>query len=581
MNVLGIKPSMGNTPHLGQFFASHDPGAALLRDDCLAAVAEEERFTRQKHAFNTFPARSVDYVLDEGDITLSDVDVVGIGFDPRLYRKEFWHHPGRFVPTGFTDLFHVQRRIARIFAGYVDWDITIIRRELEDATGQKLSPDTSFVRVPHHGAHAASAAYCSPFDRPITITVDGTGEYDATVVWNRDNERHRTVPSTNSLGTFYNEGVRHLGFRGHRDAGKVMGLASYGEYNEEIASVFENLVSYGGGAYDVREVTGSPGVFEEYLGAKHEYGEPFTSQEEDFAFHLQLTLEEILIDFVEHTVRELEHDQVALAGGVAMNCKLNRELLNQEFVRDLWIQPAANDAGICLGAALEAYRRSTGVVPDVEFERVYLGPSYGSDEIEHTLTESKLAFDRPDSITDMVARMLADGLLVGWFQGRMEYGPRALGHRSILADPRDPASLDRVNRFVKHREPWRPFAPSLLDESRDEFLVNGDEAPFMILLDIVKEDKRDIIPAVTHVDGTTRPHTVREEVSPRYYRLLKAFEEQTGVPVLLNTSFNDSGEPIVENPQQAIRDFYAMGLDVLALGDFVLTKPAIEAEKYA
>jgi carbamoyltransferase len=353
-----------------------------------------------------------------------------------------------------------------------------------------------------------------------------------------------------------------------------MGLASYGEYREEFATAFDKLVSYGGGEYDVTSIVNTENpieVFEEHFGDRRIYPEPFTQRHKDFAFHLQLKTEQILKHLVKYYVQETGVSDIALAGGVFMNCKANRIIKNLDCIDSIFVQPAANDSGVCLGAALEGYRMATGNKPAPNFNHVYFGPEYNNNNIEQILDESKLEYEKTD-VVEAVAKLLAEGKLVGWYQGRMEFGARALGNRSILANPRKSDSVDRVNKFVKNREPWRPFAPSIKFEAKNEYLVDGDESPYMILLDEVKDEKKEEVPSIVHVDGTTRPQTVRRETNKKYYNLITEFEEITGTPVVLNTSFNVSGEPIVESPQQAIQDFYSTGLDVLALGDYLLTK---------
>ncbi|MFB6201233.1 MAG: carbamoyltransferase C-terminal domain-containing protein, partial [Halorhabdus sp.] len=341
----------------------------------------------------------------------------------------------------------------------------------------------------------------------------------------------------------------------------------------QYARKFDELIDVGDGHYDVTAVCrGGVSLLEEYFGPASEETATFSKAHEDFAYHLQSKTEEIVKSLVRSHVEATGVTNVALAGGVAMNCKLNRELANLDCVDELFVQPAANDSGICLEAALEGHRLVTGEDPDIGLTELYYGPDYSRREIGDALTDCKLSYERVDDICASVAELLADGQVGGWFQGRMEYGARALGNRSILANPRTAESVDRVNETVKHRESWRPFAPSILFEARDEYLVHADEAPFMILLDSVHEHKRDEIPAVTHVDGTTRPQTVRKSVNERYYRLIEEFETLTGTPVVLNTSFNVAGEPIVESPRQALADFYSTGLDFLALGDYLLVK---------
>lgn len=295
----------------------------------------------------------------------------------------------------------------------------------------------------------------------------------------------------------------------------------------------------------------------------------FTQWEKDLAYTAQKLLEETVVDIVETYMDSTDTQNIALAGGVALNCKMNKRLRDSDAIGDVFIQPAAHDAGLPMGAGM--LERPPTEVSDLE--TVYYGPEYETDEIKGLLETNKIAYSEPNSVERYLAERLADGALVGWFNGRLELGPRALGNRSILADPRSVDSRDKVNRFVKHREEWRPFAPSMLEAAADEYLVDGKPAPFMITTFDVEPDKREEIPAVLHpADDTTRPQTVNRDQNPRYHRLISEFADITGVPVVLNTSFNDHAEPIVTTPTEALKDFFGMGLDVLALQDVIVEK---------
>jgi carbamoyltransferase len=572
MYTLGIAPHLGERGYI-DFWGGHDSGAALLKDDEVVAAVEEERFVRIKRADDFFPKHSIRYVLDAADISISDIDVIGIGRDPTRYKYKYTDDPWSLVPKSLGEAYDSFRKIGKLGAAMKDWHVTQVEGMINDLFDESV--DADFYSISHHRSHAASAHYCSGFDEKITLTVDGAGEYESTVLWDENLNRLKTIsPRGNSIGRFYTRGTNYLGYQYGRDAGKVMGLASYGEYRDDFAKHFDEIVDIGDGTYDVMEIEGAEdpvAVFESYFGERSHTTDSYSQRHKDFAYHLQLKTEELLTSLVKYHTSETGVSNLALAGGVAMNCKSNRIIKQMDEVENLFIQPAANDSGICIGAALEAYKQATGTEPDVDFRHVYYGPKYESSEIAATLNETKLDYQKTD-VCERAAELLADGKLIGWFQGRMEFGARALGNRSILADPRTASARDNINKHVKHREEWRPFAPSLLNEAREEYLVHGDEAPFMILLDSVAEDKQDEIPAVTHVDGTTRPQTVEKEVNEKYHRLIKEFEKITGIPVLLNTSFNVSGEPIVESPQQALQDFYATGLDALVLGDYIITK---------
>lgn len=573
MYALGIKPTMNSE---FDWWGYHDPSACLLQGGKIVAAAEEERFTREKFAPRpTFPKQSIEYVLSTEEIGLDDVDVIGIGRDQRRWKNRLLATPREFVPDSFSikTVYNGFQLAAKVFFAELGYPLVEVGRQLEEIFGVDVTD--KLVQRSHHQCHAASARYSSGFDRPVTITIDAFGEDDSTVVWDPQLNRIKTFRRPNSVGLFYAAIGRYLGFRGHRDAGKVMGLAAYGGNDPEIAKVFANLTSIGDGDYDVTEVIDGQGYsdhLERVLGPSRNRSDPLEPRHENIAHHLQQRTIEIVTEIVRHYTSELNTSSVCLAGGVAMNCKLNTAILDLPCVDKLFVQPVANDTGISLGAAFEAYRRERGEQPNPELRHLFLGPEYDNSYVERHLENSKLDSMYSDHIWEDVADLLVDNNIVGWFQGRMEFGRRALGNRSILANPTSDTAKELVNSAVKNREQWRPFAPSLLHDRRDEYLVRKIESPYMILTDKIQPEKRSEIPAVTHVDGTARPQTVRETVNGRFYRLIESFGRKTGTPVVLNTSLNVSGEPIVESPKQAISLFMNTGLDALAIGDYLLTK---------
>jgi len=566
MYVLSFKPCTHG-------FGSHDPSAALFNDGELVFAVEEERYTREKHA-GTFPTNAINACLDAEDLSLSDVDRIVLPYIPR-HRNKIWKSKWKRAvaePDSVMDKL-----------GSLNWRLKdTIQSQFfaERAVREKLSeigtPLPKIEQKSHHECHAASAFYPTDYDEALVLTVDGSGEYDTTVVWKGDETgltRHKTFENPNSLGHLYGAVTDFLGFRPLNGEGKVMGLAPYGGPNEEIESALRSVIDTTA-EYDVTEITGERdmgvGRLERLFGrsAKATPTE-FTDWEKDLAYVTQSLLEEIVTNVLRRYVHELDIRTVCLAGGVALNCKLNQVVEQAPFVDELFIQPVANDAGLALGGGFLTTTPSE-VTP---MSHTYWGPEYDDDAIEAVLSETKIDYRKSDDVAAETAAKLADGQLVGWFQGRLEMGPRALGNRSILADPRSIDSRDRVNKYVKHREEWRPFAPSLKEEALDDYLVDATPSPYMIKTYDVREDKQSEIPAVLHSgDNTTRPQTVTDEQNPRYYALLSEFEERTGVPVVLNTSFNDHAEPIVNRPVEAINDFYGMGLDVLVLGDYILEK---------
>lgn len=362
---------------------------------------------------------------------------------------------------------------------------------------------------------------------------------------------------------------------------KIMGLAPYGEPNEEIRRGLRQLVSYGGGTYDVTELTDCPNPKEKLVSVlgrqPRQPEEEFEDFHRDLAYEIQRLTEEIVLDLVDYNYDRTGRRKIAVAGGVFLNCKMNKRIMESEACDELFVQPAAGDDGLAIGAGkLVTIREGyTSTKSESDFFSPYLGPSPDDTEIEKLVEESKLNTEKlsESDVPERVAEDIADGKLVGHFSGRMEFGPRSLGNRSILADPRTIESKDRVNEYVKHREYWRPFAPSMLEEVAEDYLVNAEPSPYMIKTFEVKANRLDDMQAVIHDgDNTTRPQTVRPDQNERYYKIIKAFREITGVPAVLNTSFNDHGEPIVRTPRHAVRDFYSMGLDMLYVENHRITK---------
>lgn len=556
-------------------YGYHDPSAALFEDGELVFATEEERYVREKHASNTFPENAIRACLDHVGIELAELRRIRIPYDPILTSKRFGTDLRKTIGADAHPAmraWNVVEQLKHHLGARTVPDVQVKDR-LKDI-GIPLPPIEHFE---HHRCHAASAFHPTTFDEAVVLTIDGRGEYDSTVVWYADGdglERVRTYEYPNSLGHFFGAVTEYLGYRAFNGEGKIMGLAPYGEENPEIERVFRDVADFGVD-YDVTGLL-SNGNDTDWTRLADLFGQPRKSPDgefdrfhKDLAYTAQSLLEETVCEIVHEYVDRLGSGNVSLAGGVALNCKANKRVMEMDCVDKIFIQPVANDAGLALGAGwLET-------PPDEvnPMTTVYFGYEPVESEVEELLRTNKIRFDRPDDVERYVAERLADGALVGWVQGRLEMGPRALGNRSILADPRTAESRDRVNEYVKHREGWRPFAPSLLEEAADEYLVNAEPAPFMIKTFDTVPERRDEIEAVLHpADETTRPQTVREDQNPRYYRLISEFEDITGVPVVLNTSFNDHGEPIIRTADEAVRDFYGMGLDVLVLGDCVVEK---------
>jgi carbamoyltransferase len=571
------------------YFHGIDPAAALIEDGRVVAYVEEERLVRNKHAANLFPIRSIETCLSLGRVGLGEIDAILYGWDAPRYGSgdmaRFYERLNvQFAPDAAT--LRWQQRNLGLFAP------ANLRRTLTAnlvrhfGVAPTALPPLHF--HPHHRAHAAAAFLLSPFDEALVLTLDGSGDSECTVVWRGRGtalEPLHRIELPHSLGWFYAAITELLGFDAYDGEYKVMGLAAYGRENLALRARLEKVVRPGPRGFDY-EV--DPAFIHH---GEHTYSDRFTDQlpalldipprqgprkleaiHEDLAFEAQRLLEETVIRLIAHVQRETGLRALCIGGGVGLNVKLNSRLHRMGLFDQVWAFPIPSDSGLAIGAAIAHWTCATGRRPP-PLEHLYLGPEFSDDDIEHQLRQCGLAYHRPDDLAAATAELLASGKVIGWFQGRMEGGPRALGGRSILADPRTLAARDRVNAAVKFREYWRPFCPSLTIEAAARYLVKPTAAPFMILAFEATQLARDTVPAVVHVDGTVRVQTVDAATAPRYHALLEAFEHRTGVPVVLNTSFNVKGEAIVCTPRDAIRCFAATGLDALAIGAFIVEKP--------
>lgn len=563
MYVLGIK------------YGGHDAAAALVKDGEIIAACEEERFVRIKHAPGLFPIHAIKFCLQRAGISISDVDYMAY---PWHGRKKWLREVGiRSLAAFRANLYNfgTMRALVRVGKGLVGG----IENEerLKYALGVYFGSNLpKIVYISHHLAHAASAYYVSPFRHAKILTLDGLGDVASTFFAHGVDKSIKVLKTINyphSLGYFYGQFTELLGFRQLNGEGKTMGLAPYGKpkFTQLMNEVIREIPS--GFTYDYRygvQYTPPTRTMIEKFGPKNT-GSNFTEHHMDLAASVQKKLEETALHLLEILSNQCDERALCLAGGVALNCKMNGRLLRSDYVDDIFVQPAANDAGCALGAALELSER-LGRSCRTSLNHVYLGPEYPNEKIEEDLRACKVPYSESGDIAGEAAELVARGKIVGWFQGRLEFGPRALGNRSILADPTNPKMKDIINHQVKHREPFRPYCPSILDRAAEEYFINPYPSPFMILTFQVKEEKWKEIPAVVHVDGSTRPQTLDKETNPLYYKMISEFESEKGVPVVLNTSFNVRGEPIVCSPLDALRCFYSTGMDALAIGNFLIQK---------
>ena len=582
----------------------HDSAAALVVDGRIVAAAQEERFTRKKHD-ESYPRQAIDYVLAQAGLTLAEVDRVVFYDKPFLKFERLLETYVSFAPRGFRSF----AMAIPVWLREKLFQKTLLLDELERHDGG-LGDRTRLLFSEHHLSHAASAFYPSPFDEAVVLTMDGVGERATTTVWLGQGGKltaEKEIGFPHSLGLLYSALTYYLGFKVNSGEYKVMGLAPYGE-PKYAALMLEKLIDLkGDGSFrlDQRYFDYATGLTMTNRAFADLFGEPVRGPESrltqfhmDMAASLQAVTEEVVLRLTRSLAREYGVPNLCLAGGVALNCVANGKVLRDGAFRNVWIQPAAGDAGGAPGAALAAWHMELDQPrtpsPGDAMAGGYLGPEYSQAEIERRLAGARAKFEVLDeaAMIEATARALADGAAVGWFQGRMEFGPRALGGRSILGDPRSPTMQKTLNLKVKFRESFRPFAPSVLAEKAGDYFELEGDSPYMLLVADVRPERRreegeasqalfgidrlnvprSDIPAVTHVDFSARIQTVHRATNPRYHALIAAFERLTGVAVVVNTSFNVRGEPIVCTPEDAFRCFMGTDLDFLAIGNCVLRK---------
>ncbi len=571
----------------------HDSAACIMHNGRLLAAAEEERFTQVKHGkrpipFTTYeiPFHAIDYCLSVAGIHLNQVNHIAYSFDPYLVMDE------KYKQEPFISLPLKPSEQSKGEEWMSEWDplffASIINApgQLKDGYPHHLQKrfrdadlhNTRWHYVDHHLAHAASAFFPSPFERAAVITLDGRGE-KATTTFNLGNKNELTrlaqVDLPNSLGLLYENVTTHLGFLHSSDEYKVMALASYGK--PVFLKDFQEMIHVGEqGLYTITDER-----FTERFGPQRTREEDFTQHHFNIAHSLQLALEQSVLDILGRFYEANKEANLCLAGGVALNCVLNARIRDRGPYKNIWIQPAAGDAGTALGAAIAVEVKENK--PDRKIfamNHVYWGPEYSDAAIEKFLKWSKVPFRKLENVAEETAELLAADKIVAWFQGRMEFGPRALGSRSILASPINPSMQARLNE-VKDREDFRPVAPVVLEEDAAEWFDGASYSPFMLFVYNVNPDKADQIPAVRHVDGTARIQTINRDQHAAYYDLIKSFKEKTGVPVLVNTSFNTLGKPIVCSPRDAVACFMTSPFDALVIGSYLLEKENSQAQRHA
>ncbi|MDP3731576.1 MAG: carbamoyltransferase [Candidatus Omnitrophota bacterium] len=573
-----------------------DASAAIIKDGRLVAAAEEERFNRIKHSAG-FPEGALNYCLNAAGICIREVDYIAIPRDPRarLLRKLYY---GIKIPqlalrrwAALNKVGGTKNKLADIFQ--------IRKSEIK----------AKIINIEHHRAHLASSFLVSPFEKALLFSADGLGDF-ASTMWGVGEENKMKILGDisfpHSLGIYYTAITQYLGFLHYGDEYKVMGLAAYGE--PEHKDEFDKIVTTDGGLgfklglnyfvhhrklVDMNFDEGEPTLellyssyLEKRLGPHRKKSDAIEKRHKNIAASLQAKLEETIFLLL-NRIYELQPlgddklDALCMAGGVALNCVANGKIFAQTPFKKIYIQPAAGDAGLAIGAAYYVWHQILNRPRDFVMEHAYWGPEFSLEDISYELRVisdelnkqgcALIKIEDEEELCRRTALEIADGRVVGWFQGRMEWGPRALGNRSILVDPRRPEMKDILNNRIKHREPFRPFAPSVLEEKAGEYFEDTNPSPFMLFTHHVKPEKRNVIPAPTHVDGTGRLQTVSQRGNPLFWKLIKEFDKITGVPALLNTSFNEN-EPIVCRPREALECFLKTKMDTLVMGTFIIKK---------
>ncbi len=584
----------------------HDSAACLLKDGQIVAAAQEERFTRKKHDAS-FPYQAAQYCLKEANISPSQIDNVVFYEKPFIKFERLLETYLAFAPKGFTSF----AKAMPIWIKDKLFQKSALIKELKFTFGEGINWSARLLFSEHHLSHAASAFYPSPFESAAILTLDGVGEWTTTsLALGKSNNLKviKEIHFPHSLGLLYSAFTYYIGFKVNSGEYKVMGLAPYGEphYADLILNKLIKLADDGSFQLDMSYFNYATGLtmtnkkFDTLFGGPPRKSETnLTQREMDLAASIQKVTEDIVIKLAKSIAVETGEKNLCLAGGVALNCVTNGILLREQIFDNIWIQPAAGDAGGALGAALSIWYLHHNKERVISSERdamrgAYLGPEFSDDEIEKELKALGAVYEKfsYNDFIDQVAVALSDGKAVGWMQGRMEFGPRALGGRSIIADPRSSIMQKQLNLKVKYRESFRPFAPSVLIEDVNDWFEQDSESPYMLLVAAVRKNKRrkmtsdeetlfgidklniprSSVPAITHVDYSARIQTVHAETNPLYHAMISKFKEKTGCPLVVNTSFNVRGEPIICTPTDAFKCFMGTELDVLAVGNYLLFK---------
>ncbi|MCE2612461.1 hypothetical protein LVD13_05705 [Flavobacteriaceae bacterium D16] len=559
---------------LGLNYYFHDSTACIVVDGKLIAAIEEERLNRDKHT-RLFPQKAIDRCLKIAGIDYKDIDYIAISIKPthNLAKKIGYLLRNlnifkTFLNHEFVHAFNKQK-------AFWNW----YRYQYKTKNG---GPKVHL--IPHHYSHAPGSFFVSPYKEAALLGIDGSGEWATTWLGYGKGNEIKCLGETffpHSLGSFYESITQYCGFRTTYDEGKTMGLAPMGDskvFYDEVSKMVRvdknGQLQFNLSYFNFQNMHWqrlSPKFYKKF-GPGRKRGEDFQKHHRDMAAAFQRVLEDRVLEICDILYEKTQTDYLVLSGGVSLNSVMNGRIVRESKFKDVYVMPAAGDNGTALGAAYYLYNGILSKERNFVHIDPYVGTEYSNEEIEIALKGAKLKYQYHEDICEKAASLLQKGKIIGWFQGRMEIGPRALGSRSILANPAFPNMKDKINAEVKFREAYRPFAPSAIVEAKDDFFDLEVEAPFMLKVCNVLPEKQSVIPAVTHVDGSARLQTVGKELHPRYYEVIEQLGNKTGVPVVLNTSFNIQGEPVVESPKDAIRCFFSTGLDDLVIGNFHITK---------
>lgn len=551
------------------YFGMHDSSAVIIKDGKIIAASEEERWSRIKHD-RSFPKKSIEYCLREAGVTINDIDCVGFFWKP-------WKGILKRMLYLIKGLPHSIKNLEKNGATYID--LLSAKKTFKKETGY----EGPFHFLDHHLTHASSVFFSSGFEKSAIISVDGTGEKETCWIGKYDNGKftqYQGVIWPHSIGHVYSAVTQFLGFKAFQDEYKVMGLSSFGNpvYLEDFRKIiisktdgkFEIDLSYM--SYQYGSAIKYSNQFIKKFGKNRKGDEPITQTHKDIASSLQKRLEEILLDLSTWTVRETGIENLCLTGGVSLNSKTIGILEESDIADNIYVSPVSGDSGTALGCAylidkviLKNQREKIGL------PHAFWGPEYTDNEIEKALKQKRISYKIIENIGKVGAELIYDGKIIGWFQGRSEFGQRALGNRSILGDPRKMEVKERINSRIKRRESFRPFAPAVLEEFQKEYFEHTKPIPFMTEIHKIKPKKQKIIPAVSHIDGTARIQTVSKIGNPQFYNLIEEFHKLSGIPMVLNTSFN-CNEPIVNTPEEAIETFLKTDLDNLIIGNYMISK---------